>query len=483
MRDRGKRALGPGRRLAPCQELRGGIDGKQAGQGPEPPKGALLLGTEELITPGHGRIHRPLPFGQIARRHRREQPVVLEAPQQAVGVQRLDPRRRQFQRKRERVEPPADRNHGAPIRRRQVELRPHVPGPLDEQPHGWQPRHVFGQECLGGGGEGERPDGVFTLATKAQRRPAGHENLQRRNRHQQIAHERRRVEHVFEVVEYQQRRPILAGDAGPPGQIGDGDVGEPEAFGDRRSRQSSIARSSQRNEDHAGGFVGGRGPGDLQRKTRLPDAAGSDEGHEAQSAPIEPLAHHLQLGVAAEQRRQRHRQRRRAQFLGCGARRPPRTREKGVVTGAREIERGGERAQSLQLRPAPFAAFERAHGVHREARDRGELLLGEAGSFTQTFQVRAERTRTGFHGDADLTAAASFRLVGRTEMADGGDQRARIVGRANDDLQSSGCGLGDERIRTSQNSESTVRSILEMKRKPVPARWSQTFLAGTGGSG
>ena len=35
---------------------------------------------------------------------------------------------------------------------------------------------------------------------------------------------------------------------------------------------------------------GGRSPGDLQRKRRLPDADGSDEGHEAQSAPIEPLA-------------------------------------------------------------------------------------------------------------------------------------------------------------------------------------------------
>ena len=44
------------------------------------------------------------------------------------------------------------------------------------------------------------------------------------NRSQRIAHERRRVEHVFEIVEHQQRRSILASDAEAPGQISGGDV-------------------------------------------------------------------------------------------------------------------------------------------------------------------------------------------------------------------------------------------------------------------
>jgi hypothetical protein len=61
-----------------------------------------------------------------------------------------------------------------------------------------------------------------------------------------------------------------------------------------------------------------------------------------------------------------------------------------IARRAGEIERRGQRAHGFDVRPLPFTALERADGMHGKARDRGELLLGEAGGLTQRLEMRSE---------------------------------------------------------------------------------------------
>ena len=45
------------------------------------------------------------------------------------------------------------------------------------------------------------------------------------------------------------------------------------------------------------------------------------------------------------------------------------------------------------MRPPPFAALERAHGMNRQAGDGRELLLGEARSFAERLELGAKGPR------------------------------------------------------------------------------------------
>ena len=49
-----------------------------------------------------------------------------------------------------------------------------------------------------------------------------------------------------------------------------------------------------------------------------------------------------------------------------------------ITCCTRQIERRGERPDGLDLGPPPVLALQRAHGMHRQARDRRQLLLREA---------------------------------------------------------------------------------------------------------
>src|SRR5689334_25362612 len=47
--------------------------------------------------------------------------------------------------------------------------------------------------------------------------------------------------------------------------------------------------------------------------------------------------------------------------------------------------------------PPTFATLQCAHGVHRQARNRGEFLLGEPRPFAKRLELRTERRWSGFH--------------------------------------------------------------------------------------
>ena len=210
--------------VAACESIRGtGEDGrgrldrKTARQRAEATEQLLLVRCEQLIAPGHRGVHGLLALGEIARANRRKQRVLREPSKQIVGGQHLEPRRRELERERERVEAPADRGDGSGVGRCQLKIRAHVPDARHEQPDSWRALEIGRRHRIAASFERERADAVFAFAPEAKRRAAGREHAKRGDRRQQIGDERRRVQHLLEVVEHQQRRLIGAGEAGEPG--------------------------------------------------------------------------------------------------------------------------------------------------------------------------------------------------------------------------------------------------------------------------
>jgi hypothetical protein len=55
-----------------------------------------------------------------------------------------------------------------------------------------------------------------------------------------------------------------------------------------------------------------------------------------------------------------------------------------------QIKSRGQRAHGFDVGPPAFPAFQRAHGMNRESGNRRELLLREARSLAERFEVRAK---------------------------------------------------------------------------------------------
>src|SRR4029077_11762912 len=112
------------------------------GQRAEAAEGALLFWAQKSIAPGDRGIHRLLALGKIASAGRREQDIMRESAKQLLSGQHFDPRSRQFERERQRVETPANRCHGLSVRGRETKLWLHVSNPIHEESHRWVPRQI-----------------------------------------------------------------------------------------------------------------------------------------------------------------------------------------------------------------------------------------------------------------------------------------------------------------------------------------------------
>ena len=103
------------------------------------------------------------------------------------------------------------------------------------------------------------------------------------------------------------------------------------------------------------------------------------------------LPQRLHVGIAAEKGRQSQGQRDAAQFIDrrvVSGR--PRAPDERVTGRARQVKRRGQRAHGLDMGPPSFPALQRAHGMDRQARNRRELLLREARSLAERFELRAK---------------------------------------------------------------------------------------------
>ena len=168
---------------------------------------------------------------------------------------------------------------------------------------------------------------------------------------------------LLEIVEHQQRG--LTGARGPctPRQVTSRHVGKPESLGDRRRYEGRVANHSQRDEHHAGGALVGDCTCEFERQARLSRASRTGECDQAGGRISQPLPQRLHIGLAAEKRRQRHRQRAAAQFIGRGARQrgPGRCQER--VAGGAHSDRAPRRGRARS--PRAGAAVPRAPGTHR----------------------------------------------------------------------------------------------------------------------
>ena len=165
----------------------------------------------------------------------------------------------------------------------------------------------------------------------------------------------------------------------------------PKRLGDRRRDERRIPNGGQRDEHHAGCTLGRDRACELQRQPGLPDSSWPDERDEACGGIGEPLAQRLHVRIAAEKDRQSHGQRDAAQFIDRrGLSRRARASKERVTGRTGQVERRGQRAHGLDMRPPAFPALQRAHGMDRQARNRRELLLREARRLAERLELRAE---------------------------------------------------------------------------------------------
>ena len=234
-----------------------------------------------MIAPADRRIHRLLAFRKVARTRRREQHVVLEAAQQIFDGQDLDPARRQFERERQRIQTPADCGHGCGVCRTQPEVRLDVPDSFHEQPDRGSASEIRERRSRGVRIQRERTDRVLTFPPNVKRGAAGHDESQRRDRGQQVGNERRRRDHLLEIIEYQQSGPAVAGRTRAPRQIDRGDVGKAERFGNRRCHEHRLPNGGERDEDDARGTFFRDHTRELQGQARLADTSGTYQRDQA----------------------------------------------------------------------------------------------------------------------------------------------------------------------------------------------------------
>ena len=163
----------------------------------------------------------------------------------------------------------------------------------------------------------------------------------------------------------------------------------PRASAIADATNAGIPNGGQRDEHDAGCALLRDRACELQHQTGLPDASWPDERDEACGRISEPASQRLHVSIAAQKGRQRQGQRDAAQFIdGRGVSRCPRARQKRVTRRTGQIKSRGQRAHGLDMRPPSFPAFQRAHRVDREARNRRKFLLRKARRLAERFELR-----------------------------------------------------------------------------------------------
>ena len=277
---------------------------------------------EQVVGPGDRILERLLAGRQVARagagqRQARGEPVADRGDRQ-----RAHARRGQLDAQRETVEQPADVADGRLVRRRQMEVRAHGTGALEEQP------------VPVASAAGQWSDREFLLPGDAQRCAARDDDGEAWRRAQEVAHGRRRREHLLEVVEQEQRgalrEMVLEAIRGGAQDA----VIQAQRASDRRLDQRRVADGRQVDEPAAVGVALADLPGELDREARLARAAWSRERDE----PVrreQPLQSLELCGPAHEARDPRRHVARRARACRAAAGSPSAGHRHRAGTGAR----------------------------------------------------------------------------------------------------------------------------------------------------
>ena len=247
----------------------------------EPPEQFLLVGGEQVMAPIDRPAQRLLPCRQVARpAHEKAQPMA-ELREHALRRQHPHPRRGEFDRQRQAVEPVADLRHRGSVLVGDREGGLHRHRALDEQGH----RFVLGQSIqrrqASEVGQRQGRNGIIRLAGQTQHFPAGDQHFQAWRSAQELAEQWRGIDHLLEVVQHQQHLFPAQVVFELFLQLAAGGFAYVEGLGDRLQHQRRIAQRRQGDEKHPLlEFIHHVGGG-LQGEAGLAGAADPGQGQQA----------------------------------------------------------------------------------------------------------------------------------------------------------------------------------------------------------
>ena len=130
---------------------------------------------------------------------------------------------------------------------------------------------------------------------------------------------------------------------------------------------------------------------DFQRQTGLPGSSWPYERDQTYGGISEPVPQCLQVSITAEKSRQRKGQRDATEFIDCRVRQQaPAHSVAARHESYRQVKSRGQRPHGFDMGPPSFPALQSADAMHRQARNRRELLLGVARSLAKCFQLCAK---------------------------------------------------------------------------------------------
>jgi hypothetical protein len=135
----------------------------------------------------------------------------------------------------------------------------------------------------------------LVFAGQVERRPARHEQFQLRCRSEQLAQCRRRIHEMFEVVEQEQDALVSKGVLQRLRLL------RADRLSERWEQQGGVGDRLQRDEEDALREFLDELRRRLECEPRLPGAAGSGEGQQADVRPLKQLRHRCQLALASDQ--------------------------------------------------------------------------------------------------------------------------------------------------------------------------------------
>jgi hypothetical protein len=168
-----------------------GVEPAASGEHRKRREEAPLLVRQEVVAPLDRGPEGLLSLVRVARAAGQKRETLVQSSRQRLRGEQLEPRRRELDREREPVEPPADLEQGGGVLARRPEFGLDRSSPLDEEPD----RVGFR----------ERGHGILVLAREVQARAARDQDLRPFGHGQQACDVGRRVEEMLEVVEQQQQ--------------------------------------------------------------------------------------------------------------------------------------------------------------------------------------------------------------------------------------------------------------------------------------
>ncbi len=268
------------------------VHGETACEGGEPRRQPLLRRREQVEAPVDGGTHGPVPQRHVARAVAERREPGVEQARELVGRDRAQPRCRELDREREAVEPPDDLGD-----------LPALAGELGSRGGGTL------EEELARGPVLERSKLLHVLRGQPQHAAARRQDPQLRGGLQQLGRRESARDEMLDVVEHEQQLAlvqVLGHEVAPAGAPR---LAEPQGPPDGGKELRRVADRGEVDEDGSVRQLVAYGVCNLERHSRLPDAAGAEQGDQPPAALDDEVVQLGDLPVAADRGRRRKRER------------------------------------------------------------------------------------------------------------------------------------------------------------------------------